>query len=305
MPNEVPVDNYQRGEVLLADTARSAAIREKLARPTGGNKMADRAFRSLVLVFSLAMVVPLVLILGFIVAKGVGFLSLALFIHDERGGGILNALVGSLLMVLVATVIAVPISILTGLYLSEHRTGRRAEFVRLMVDVLQGVPSIILGIIAYVWIVVPFHAFSALAGGIALSIMMMPVVIKNTEESLKLVPPSLKEAAYAVGAPRWKALLEVVLPAGASGVMTGILVGVARVLGETAPLLFTAFGNRDFSLDPTKPMEALPPLIFKYATSPDENWINTAWAASFVLVVFVLTLNLTTKVVTRKWRMPA
>jgi phosphate transport system permease protein len=166
------------------------------------------------------------------------------------------------------------------------------------------VSSIILGIIAYVWIVVPFHAFSALAGGIALSIMMMPVVIKNTEESLKLVPPSLKEAAYAVGAPRWKALLEVVLPAGASGVMTGILVGVARVLGETAPLLFTAFGNRDLSLDPTKPMEALPPLIFKYATSPDENWINTAWAASFVLVVFVLTLNLTTKLVTRKWRMP-
>jgi phosphate transport system permease protein len=151
---------------------------------------------------------------------------------------------------------------------------------------------------------VPFHAFSALAGGIALSIMMMPVVIKNTEESLKLVPPSLKEAAYAVGAPRWKALLEVVLPAGASGVMTGILVGVARVLGETAPLLFTAFGNRDLSLDPTKPMEALPPLIFKYATSPDENWINTAWAASFVLVVFVLALNLTTKLVTRKWRMP-
>ncbi len=289
---------------LINASQRAAEIRQKLTRPSTANKLADKVFLGFIVLFSLAMVVPLVLILAFIFTKGIGYLSLTLFIHDERSNGILNALAGSLIMVLIATIIAVPLSILTGMYLAEDRKSRRADFVRLTVDVLQGVPSIIMGIIAYVWIVVPFHAFSALAGGIALSIMMMPVVIKNTEESLKLVPSALKEAAFAVGAPRYKAMLEVVLPAGASGVLTGILVGVARVLGETAPLLFTAFGNRDLNLDPTKPMEALPPLIYKYATSPDDNWINTAWAASFILVVFVLALNLTTKVLTRKWKMP-
>jgi phosphate transport system permease protein len=280
-------------------------IRAKLSRGTAATKLADRVFFGLIMVFSLSMIVPLVLILAFIFTKGAAFISLALLAHDERGGGILNALTGSLMMVLVASLIAIPLSVLTGIYLAEARGSRRADLVRLTVDVLQGVPSIILGIIAYVWIVVPFHKYSALAGGIALAIMMLPVVIKNTEESLKLVPASLKEAAFAVGAPRYKVLLEIVLPAGASGVLTGILVGVSRVLGETAPLLFTAFGNRDLSFDLGKPMEALPPLIYKYATSPDDTWINTAWAASFILVVFILALNLGTKLVTRKWKLPS
>ena len=177
-----------------------------------------------------------------------------------------------------------------------------AELVRITVDVLQGVPSIVIGIVVYILVVVPFRTFSAISGSIALAIMMLPVVIKNTEETLKLIPYSLKEAAYALGVPYHKVILRVVLPAGLSGIVTGVLISIARITGETAPLLFTAFGNPFMSLNPVKPIEALPHIIFKYATSPYTDWQNIAWGASFLLVAFVLLLNLFAKVVVKKWK---
>jgi phosphate transport system permease protein len=282
--------------------AKNLSVHDRLRQKSTKNKVSNGIFSFFIYLLSIAMVAPLLLILAFIFLKGASHINWGLFIHDERSGGILNAIIGSLLMTGVSTLVAVPLSILTGIYLSESRRGKIAEYVRVSVDVLQGVPSIILGIIAYVWMVVPLHHFSALSGSVALAIMMMPIVIKNTEESLKLVPDALKEGAYALGAPRHRVLLQIVLPAGASGVLTGVLVGVSRVLGETAPLLFTAFGNRDAHANLGKPIQALPPLIYSYATSPNEDWINTAWAASFILVAFVLFLNLSTKLLSRKWK---
>jgi len=266
------------------------------------NIIADKIFFVIIVFLSFIIVIPLILILSYIFMQGFGHLRLDLFIFDQRNKGILNAIVGSLLVVGMATILAVPVGVLVGIYLSEHKKGKFGNLVRISVDVLQGVPSIVIGIIAYVWIVVPMRRFSAFAGGLALAIMMLPVIIKNTEETLALIPENLKEAAYALGVPYHKVVLGVVLPAGASGVITGVLVAIARVLGETAPLLFTAFGSRDLGFDVFKPMETLPPLIYKYATSPVEEWVNIAWAASFILVFMILILNLLTKVATKKWK---
>ena len=266
-----------------------------IVRKPSLNRTFSNLFTGVVVAFSTLMVIPLVLILSFITLKGITFINWDLFLHDERTGGVLNAMVGSAYMVLVAVVLAVPVAVLAGIYLAEVRRGRLASAMRITVDVFQGVPSIILGIVAYVWFVVPFHSFSAFSGAVALAIMMLPIIIKNTEESLLLVPHHLKEGALALGAPYHKVILDIVLPAAASGILTGILLATARILGETAPLLFTGFGNRDLSFDLSKPMESLPPLIFKYAQSPTDSLVNTAWAASFVLVVFVLLLNVSTK----------
>lgn len=269
---------------------------------TGRIHLADRLFSIVIGFFSAIMLVPLFAILAFITWKGISHIHLDLFLSDQRNDGILNAIVGSVEMVVVASLIAVPISIFTGLYLSENRNSKTADIVRGIVDVLQGIPSIILGIIAYTWLVLPVKSFYAFSGSFALSIMMMPIIIKNTEESLIRIPMSLREAAYSLGIPKHLVLLQVVLPAGLSGIMTGVLLAVSRVLGETAPLLFTAFGSRDLNFSMGKPMEALPTLIYKYATSPINDWIETAWAASFLLVVAVLALNIITRLVTRKWK---
>jgi phosphate transport system permease protein len=266
------------------------------------NIVVDRIFLAVIFGLSFIIVIPLILILGYIFVQGIGNLSIGLLVNDQRNEGILNAIVGSLIVVSVAAVIAVPVGILVGIYLSENKKKKYADFVRISIEVLQGAPSIVIGIIAYVWIVLPMRKFSGLAGGLALAIMMLPVVIKNTEETLSLIPHTLKEAAYALGLPYHKVILGVVLPAGASGIITGVIVAVARVLGETAPLLFTAFGSRDLVFDIGKPMETLPPLIYKYATSPVDEWVNISWAASFILVVIVLLFNFITKAVTRKWK---
>lgn len=269
---------------------------------TGKIHLADRLFSLFVGILSGIMLVPLFAILAFITWKGISHVHLDLFLHDQRNGGILNAIVGSIEMVIIASLIAIPLSVLTGLYLSENRDSRVSDIVRTAVDVLQGIPSIILGIVAYTWLVLPFKSFSAFSGSFALAIMMMPIIIKNTEESLIRIPMSLREAAYSLGIPKHLVLLQVVLPAGLSGIMTGVLLSISRILGETAPLLFTAFGSRDLNFSLGKPMESLPTLIYKYATSPMDDWINTAWAASFLLVAAVLTLNIITRLVTRKWK---
>ncbi len=268
----------------------------------------DRVFLALIVLLSLATVVPLVLILFYITVNGIRFINWNLFFSlpqppGETGGGIANAILGSLMIVAVASVIAVPVGVLAGIYLSENaRKNRIAEAARVAVDILQGVPSIIIGIIAYIWVVIPLRSFSALSGSVALAIMMLPVIIKNTEETLKLIPYSLKEAAYALGVPYHRVILKVVLPAGLSGIITGVLLSVARVLGETAPLLFTAFGSPFTNLNLAKPMETIPHIIFKYATSPYQEWQNIAWGASFVLVAFILGINLISKVVIKKWK---
>lgn len=271
------------------------------------NNIKDKLFTILIVFLSIIMVTPLIFILFYIFKNGIMAVNWALFLNipkptGEAGGGVANAIVGSLILIAFACIIALPVGIASGIYLSENKNGKLAQIARITVDVLQGIPSIVIGIIAYIWIVVPAKGFSAISGSVSLAIMMLPVVIKNTEETLKLVPLSLKEAAYALGVPYHRVILKVVLPAGLSGVLTGILVSVARIAGETAPLLFTAFGNPFFSMSLFKPIEALPHIIFKYASSPYDDWQSIAWGASLILVVFVLLLNIIAKVVSRKWK---
>jgi phosphate transport system permease protein len=170
------------------------------------------------------------------------------------------------------------------------------------VEILQGIPSIVIGIIAYVWIVMPLRTFSAVSGGIALGIMMLPIIVRSTEETLKLIPESLKEASLALGVPYYKTILKVIVPAGLSGIVTAVIISIARVAGETAPLLFTAFGNPFMNLNILKPVNSLPLLVFNYAASPYPEWHALAWGASLVLAVFVLALNVFAKVLTKKWK---
>jgi phosphate transport system permease protein len=206
------------------------------------------------------------------------------------------------MLIVTASIISIPFGILIGIYLSEYKRGKFPYFSRLSLEILQGIPSIVIGIIAYVWIVVPMGSFSALSGGIALAIMMLPVIVMSTEETLKLIPDTLREASLALGVPYPRTILKVVLPAGLSGIVTGIILGIARIAGETAPLLFTAFGSPFMSTNIFKPVSSLPLLVFNYATSPYPEWHALAWGACFVLIVFILFLNLIAKVVTRRWK---
>jgi phosphate transport system permease protein len=267
----------------------------------------DRIFESGVILMSFAVLVPLFLILAYIVTNGVSVVNWQFLVNlpkpvGESGGGISNALVGSMILVGIACIISVPIGIATGVFLTEYRKGRLAYFVRLLTEVLQGIPSIVIGIIAYLWVVVRMGTFSALSGGLALGIMMLPVVVRSTEETLKLIPDTLREASLALGVPYYRTVLRVVLPAATGGILTGILLGVARIAGETAPLLFTAFGNPFMEANIFKPVNSLPLLIFNYATSPYADWHSLAWGASFVLVVFVLGMSFISKVVSARWR---
>lgn len=267
----------------------------------------DGIFKTVVILFSFVTIAPLLLILYYIIKQGISSVNWQFLTRlprpvGEVGGGISNALVGSVILILISCAFAVPLGIFAGIYLSEHRSGRLSYLVRLCVEVLQGTPSIVIGIIAYLWIVIRMGSFSALSGGIALGFMMLPVIVKSTEETLKLIPPSLKEASLALGVPYYKTVLKVIVPAGLSGIMTGILLSIARIAGETAPLLFTAFGSPFMSGNVLKPINSLPLLIFNYATSPYPEWHSLAWGASFVLVAFVLSLNLIARMVARRWK---
>lgn len=264
-------------------------------------------YKSLIVFLAFLVTLPLIAILLFIIKQGAAqvnwnFLTAVPKPVGETGGGIANALIGSVILVFMAAIIAVPIGILVGIYLAENIGKKLTYYVGLCVDVLQGVPSIVVGIVAYAWIVKPLGTFSAISGSIALSIMMLPIVIRSTEETLKLLPGSLKEAALALGVPYHKVMLKVIVPCGFSGILSGIMLSVARIIGETAPLLFTAFGSSFISYSINKPMESLPHLIFNYATSPYDDWHNLAWGASFILLVLVLVLNITTKLITRRWK---
>ncbi|HSU13251.1 phosphate ABC transporter permease PstA [Longimicrobium sp.] len=247
-------------------------------------------------------VVPLVLIFGYLLREGASSLDLSFFIHTPRptgeaGGGMGNAIVGTLEMVGLAALIGLPVAVLAGVYLAEAEGSRLATVVRFTADVLNGVPSIAVGIFVYLLIVVPTGGFSALAGSVALATMLVPMVTRTTEEMVRLVPRELTEGGLALGMPRWRTMLGVVLPAARGGILTGALVGVARIAGETAPLLFTALGNQFWQLDPRHPTAALPLQIFSYAISPYEDWHRQAWAGALVLILLVLGLSLGARLV--------
>jgi phosphate transport system permease protein len=268
---------------------------------------ADKLFKTLVIVLSFSSIVPMFLILFMIIRNGISVIDWHFLTElpkpvGEAGGGISNAIWGTAMLIALSFLFSVPLGVFAGIFLSEYRRGKLANLIRLGVEILQGVPSIVIGIIAYVWVVMPMGSFSALSGGVALGIMMLPVVVMATEETLKLVPDSLREASLALGVPYSRTILKVILPAGLSGILSGILLGIARVAGETAPLLFTAFGNPFMNFNILKPVNSLPLTIFNYATSPYPDWHALAWGASFVLIAFVLGLNLITKWVTKRWK---
>jgi phosphate transport system permease protein len=246
----------------------------------------------------------LVVILGYIAWQGVSSLSLQFLIDTPKpvgeGGGIGNAILGTLVLLALASVIGLPLGIAAGVYLAEFGHGWFAGVVRFVADTLTGVPSIVTGVFVYTLIVLPMRQFSALAGGIALGLIMIPIVTRTTEEMLRLVPHSLREGALALGAPQWRVTTGVVLPAARSGIATGAMLAVARVSGETAPLLFTAFGSRFFNVYLDQPIASLTVQIFNYAVSPYDEWHAQAWAATLVLMTLILVINVTVRLLTRK-----
>jgi len=252
---------------------------------------------ALVAVLSFVAVLALVLIVGYLVAKGASSLDWSFFVRNpvpagQSGGGVANAIVGTVIIVGLAALIGLPIGIGTGLYLAEYGSGRLGWTVRFVADVLNGTPSIVVGIFAWTWLVKPMGHFSALAGSVALAVLMVPMIARTTEEMVRLVPHSLREAALALGYPRWRTSLRVVARTALAGILTGCLVGVARIAGETAPLLFTALGNLNFSTSILQPMQTLSLQIFTYGTGPFDEWHRLAWAAALVLMGLVLVLAL-------------
>ena len=245
-------------------------------------------------------------ILSILMFKGFSALSFSMLTHStpapgSEGGGLANAIVGSLMIVISCALLSTPIGVLAGVYLSEYSDRSKiAEVTRFVNDIMLSAPSIVIGLFVYALIVVPSKHFSGWAGTIALSLIAIPVVVRTTENMLKLVPVSLREAAFALGAPKWKVSISVVLKAAKSGVMTGLLLALARVSGETAPLLFTALNNQFFSTDMNKPMANLPVVIFQFAMSPYENWVSLAWGGALLITLTVLALNIIARVVFRE-----
>ena len=249
--------------------------------------------------------IPLALILFYVFSKGAGALNFAFFTHTPRpvgeaGGGMANAIVGTLILIGLAALFAVPIGLICGVHLAEYRDSKFASTVRFAADVLNGVPSIVVGIFAYSIAVLPVKRFSAVAGGLALGILMIPIVVRTTEELLRLVPGGLREGALALGATRSRAVLTVILPAALPGILTGILVALARVAGETAPLLFTSFNSPYWSTNIFQPMASLTYQVWTYAQSPYDDWHRQAWAGAFLLVIIILTLSIVARLAVRR-----
>lgn len=247
---------------------------------------------------------PLILIFAYLVKQGASSVGWAFFTKTpapagDAGGGMANAMVGTLILIGIASAIGLPVGIGAGLFLAERRDTHTANTVRFLSDVLNGLPSIVLGIFAWQVVVRPFHHYSALAGGLALAAMMIPLVTRATEEMIRVVPISLREAALALGFTKWRTSLSVVLRTALPGIVTGALVAVARVAGETAPLIFTAFGNQYWSFSPFRPIAALPMQIYSYAISPYDDWHRQAWAGALVLLALVLLISLAARFATR------
>jgi len=253
----------------------------------------------------LIALVPLAFILFFVVKEGVQALNLDFFIRmpkpvGEAGGGMAMAIVGTLMVAGLGSLFAIPVGILSGVYISEYAGSRLSSLVRFAADTLNGVPSIVIGVFVYTIAVLPVKHFSALAGGLALGIMMIPIIARTTEELLLLVPSAMREGALALGATRGKAMFTVILPAALPGIITGVVLALARIAGETAPLLFTAFNNRFFSTSLTQPISSLTVQVYTYAISPYADWHRQAWAGALVLVTIVLLCSLLARLATRR-----
>ena len=267
-------------------------------------RMTSAVMTSLTGLCTLLAVGLLLLILAYIAFRGIGSLSFRFLVDSPRpvgeGGGIGNAILGSVVLLALSSAFGLPVGIAVGIYLSEIGKGRFGGIVRFIVDTLTGIPSIVTGVFVYAILVLPLGHFSAFAGGISLALIMIPIVARTTEEMLKLVPHSLREGALALGAPQWRVTLGVILPAAASGIATGAMLAIARVSGETAPLLFTAFGSRFFNYYLDQPIASLTVQIYNYAISPYDEWHAQAWAATLVLMTLILGINIIVRFLTRK-----
>jgi phosphate transport system permease protein len=280
------------------------AFAERTLKTVRRRKVTSAVMVGLTAVSAILATLPLILILGYLLKQGASSVSLDFFTQmprpvGEAGGGMANAIAGTLLLIGIACLVGLPVGIGAGLYLAESGSGRLATAVRFLSDVLNGLPSIVLGIFAWEILVRPIGHFSAVAGGLALGAMMIPLVTRTTDEMIRLVPRALREAALALGYARWRTSLVIVLRTALPGIVTGALVAVARIAGETAPLLFTAFGNQFWSMAPGEPIAALPLQIFTYAISPYDEWHAQAWAGALVLIGIVLVISLVARHVTR------
>jgi len=262
------------------------------------------AAQTVAVLCTVAVLVPLVLIFGDLLAKGLSSVNWNFFTQlpkpvGETGGGMANAIVGTITLIGLACLMGLPVGVLAGVYLAENGETRFGSLVRFCADVLNGVPSIVIGIYAYTLIVLPMHGFSAYAGSAALAVIMLPIVARTTEEMVHLVPGTLREAALALGVPAWRSTIWVVLRTARGGIITGIMLSIARVAGETAPLLFTAFGNQFWHHGLNGPIASLPVQIFSYAISPFDDWHRQAWAGALVLISLIFLTSLSVRLITR------
>ncbi len=285
-------------------TQRQRAFAERAERTVGRRKFTNSVMLTLLSLAAIAATLPLLFILGHLITKGAQSLSWDFFTKmpkpvGEAGGGLANGIVGTLILVALGGIVGLPLGIGAGLYCAEHKTSALANVVRFLSDVLNGMPSIVMGIFAWEVLVRPVHHFSALAGGIALAAMMIPMVARTTEEMVLTVPNTLREAALALGYARWRTSLTIVLRTAGAGIVTGALVAIARIAGETAPLLFSAFGNQFWSTSLRQPISALPLQIYTYGISPYDEWHSLAWAGALVLIALVLAISLAARFATR------
>ena len=275
----------------MKETIHASFERTRLRR-----RIWDNAMVYMLTLCAIGILLILFFILSHLFIQGVSSLNLDFFTHlpkpvGEKGGGMANAIAGTFTLLILAVLIGVPIGLGTGVYLSEYANLKFAHVVRFMSDVMNGIPSIVYGIFAYIVCVLPMKGFSALSGGFALGIMMIPMITRTSEQFVRMVPSQLREAGLALGVPKWRVTLDIVIPAALAGITTGVMVSLARVAGETAPLLFTAFGNHYWARSLNEPISALPLQVFSYAISPFDDWHRQAWAGAIVLILMVFLIN--------------
>jgi phosphate transport system permease protein len=288
----------------VPDTSSATAL-HTVAPIALRRRITDHVMTGAAVLTVILVLAPLAAIFGYLLYRGVGSINWAFLTQTpkpvgEAGGGMANAIIGSAFILALASIIGVPLGVGAGIYLAEFGRNRFGDAIRFTADVLNGVPSIVIGIVAYAIVVLSQRHFSALAGGVALAIMMIPTISRTTEEMLLLVPQALREAAYGLGIPRWRTTLSITLRTATSGVITGIMLAFARVAGETAPLLFTAFGNQFWNLRVDQPTAALPLQIYSYAISPYDEWHRQAWAGALVLIVLIVTAVSAVRFVVRR-----